>query len=170
MCGARSLRADLDQVRELDGAEVIARHDRSYDRGAQIEEPAYIETLVGVKHEARHHRRMDRLAKAALASKDLSRRAAECNANLGTITATLLRLLERYGAAQLQPAIDDALESGVPHPYAARVALERRSEARPLPPPLAVCLPPHVSQKDTPVRPHRLDTYDQLAGGSVELA
>jgi transposase len=165
-----TVRADLEQVRVLDGAEVIARHDRSYDRGAQIEEPAHIETLVGVKREARHHRGMDRLARAAPASEDLLRRAAERSANLGTITAALLRLLDRYGAAQLQAAIGDALESGVPHPNAVRLALERRREARQLPPPLAVCLPPHVRQKDTPVQPHRLDTYDQLAGDPDELA
>jgi hypothetical protein len=58
----------------------------------------------------------------------------------------------------------------VPHPNAVRLALERRREARQLPPPLAVCLPSHVRQKDTPVQPHRLDTYDQLAGDSDELA
>ncbi|CAN7807632.1 IS21 family transposase [Paraburkholderia hospita] len=165
-----TVRANLEQVRVLDGAEIIARHDRSFDRGAQIEERVHIETLVGVKREARHHRGMDRLAKAAPASQDLLRRAAERNANLGTITAALLRLLDRYGAAQLQAAIGDALESGVPHPNAVRLALERRREARQLPPPLAVCLPSHVRQKDTPVQPHRLDTYDQLAGDSDELA
>jgi Mu transposase-like protein len=165
-----TVRADLEQIRVLDGAEVIARHDRSYDRRTQIEEPAHIETLVGVKREARHHRGMDRLVRAAPASQELLRRAAERSANLGTITAALLRLLDRYGAAQLQAAIGDALERGVPHPNAVRLALERRREARQLPPPLAVCLPPHVRQKDTPVQPHRLDTYDQLAGGSDELA
>jgi hypothetical protein len=165
-----TVRADLAQVRVLDGGEVLACHPRSYDRGAQIEEPAHIETLAGIKREARHHRGMDRLAKAAPASQDLLRRAAERNANLGAITAALLRLLDRYGAAQLQAAILDALAVGVPHPNAVRLALERRREARQAPPPLAVCLPPHVRQKDTPVQPHRLDTYDQLAGGLDEHA
>jgi hypothetical protein len=33
---------------------------------------------------------------------DLSRRAAECSANLGTTTAALLRAFDRYGAAQLR--------------------------------------------------------------------
>ena len=91
-------------------------------------------------------------------------RAAERGGNLGTITAALLRLLDRYGAAELQAAILDALASGVPHPNAVRLALERRREARNDAPPVAACLPQHVKQKDTPVQPHRLDTYDDLTG------
>lgn len=34
-----TIRADLEQVRVLDGAEIIARHVRSYGRGEQIEAP-----------------------------------------------------------------------------------------------------------------------------------
>ena len=89
-------------------------------------------------------------------------RAGERGANLGTITAALLRLLDRYGATELQAATADALASGVPHPNAVGLALERRRETRNGAPPVAVCLPQHVKQKDTPVQPHRLDTYDQL--------
>ena len=55
-------------------------------------------------------------------------RAAERGANLGAITAALLRLLERYGAAALQDAILEALVRDVPHPNAVRLALERRRE------------------------------------------
>jgi len=165
-----TVRADPRQVRVLDGGEVLACHPRSYDRGAQIEDPAHIATLVGIKREARHHRGMDRLAKAAPASQDLMCRAAERGANLGNLTASLLRLLDRYGATELQAAILQALAQGVPHPNAVRLALERRREARHAPPPIPVCLPPHVRQKDTLVRPHRLDTYDQLAGDADDLA
>jgi hypothetical protein len=39
--------------------------------------------------------------------------AAKRSNNLGTITAALLRLLERYGAAELQAAILDALDRDV---------------------------------------------------------
>ena len=89
-------------------------------------------------------------------------RAAERGDNLGTITATLLRLLARYGAAELQIAIREALDRGVPHPNAVRLALERRREARGEPPPIAPALPARAQDRDTPVRPHALNTYDQL--------
>ena len=82
--------------------------------------------------------------------------------NLGAITAALLRLLDRYGAAELEAAIGEALARGVPHPNAVRLALENRREQRQLPPPVAIDLPAHVKARDTPVRPHQLDAYDQL--------
>ena len=159
-----TVRADPVRVRVLDGGEILADHPRSYDRKAQVEDPTHIGTLVEHKRRARQHRGIDRLAKAAPSSRDLLIRAAERGGNLGTITAALLRLLDRYGAAELQAAILDALASGVPHPNAVRLALERRREARNDAPPVAACLPQHVKQKDTPVQPHRLDTYDDLTG------
>jgi hypothetical protein len=133
-----------------------------------LEKPEHIKTLVERKRQARHHRGQDHLARAAPASRDLLIGAAERGGNLGTITAALLRLLDRYGAAELQAAILEALAAGVPHPNAVRLALERRREARHESPPVACCLPQHVKQKDSPVQAHRLDTYDQLTGDGDE--
>ena len=155
--------ADLQQVRVLDGAQLLASHTRSYDRGQQLEDTAHIETRLEHKRQARRHRGTDRLAKAAPGSTVLLTRAAVRGDNLGTITAALLRLLERYGASELQAAIEDALERGVPHPNAVRLALERRREELHLPPPVAVSLPEHVQQRDPQVKPHALNSYDQLA-------
>ena len=113
--------ADPHEVRIVDGAQVLACHRRSYDKGAQIEDPAHIQALVDDKRAARQHRGTDRLAQAAPASQTLLMRAAERGGNLGTITAALLRLLDRYGAADLQAAILEALERDVPHPNAVRL-------------------------------------------------
>ncbi len=87
--------ADVHQVRIIDATQVLACHARSYDRGAQIENPAHIQDLVDYKRRARHHRGADRLSHAAPASRELLIRAAERGENLGTITAALLRLLDR---------------------------------------------------------------------------
>jgi hypothetical protein len=149
-------------VRILDGAEVIAEHPRSYDQGAQIEDAAHIAGLVAHKRQARHHRAQDRLAHAAPASRELLIQAAQRGDNLGSITAALLRLLDRYGAAELQAAIGEALARAVPHPNAVRLALERRREARNQPPPLPIALPPDQRLRKLVVRPHHLDDYDQL--------
>jgi hypothetical protein len=140
----------------------LARHRRSYDKGAQIEDHAHVEALVADNRAARRHRGTDRLAKAAPASQTLLVSAAERGDNLGTITAALLRLLDRYGAAELDASIIEALDRGVPHPNAVRLALERRREQRQEAPPVAVDLPAHVKTRDTPVKPHRLEAYDQL--------
>jgi transposase len=160
--------ADLHQVRIVDGPHILACHPRSYDKGVQVEEPAHIEALVQYKRAARRHRATNDLALAAPASQTLLLQAAELGHNLGTITATLMRLLERYGATELQAAITDALQSGVPHPNAVCLALERRREQRNQPPPVAVNLPKHVQEKDAPVRPHSLDIYDQLKDAAAD--
>ena len=141
---------------------MLACHRRSYDRGAQIGQQADVQALVEQKHAARQHRATDRLAQAAQASQTLLVRAAERGANLGTITAALMRLLERYGPATLQAAILEALARDVPHPNAVRLALERRREAHGDAPPVAVVLPAHVRDRDAAVRPHALETHDQL--------
>ena len=154
--------ADPDTVRIVDGAQILARHRRSYGRGEQIEDPAHIAALVAQKRQARRHRATDRLVRAVPEAEALLVRAAARGDQLGAITAALMRLLDRYGAGELQAAIRDALQRGVPHPNAVRLALEHRREARHQPPPVAPALPAHIRAKDTPVRPARLDLYDQL--------
>jgi transposase len=154
--------ADPHEVRIVDGAEVLAVHPRSYDKGAQIEAATHVHDLVEQKRAARQHRATDRLAHAAPASQTLLVRAAERGANLGAITAALIRLLDRTSAADLQAAILEALERDVPHPNAVRLAIERRREQRGQAPHVALVLPAHVQLRDAPVRPHALETYDQL--------
>ncbi len=154
--------ADPHEVRIVDGAEVLARHRRSYDKGAQVEDADHVQALVDDKRAARQHRATDRLAQAAPASQALLVRAAERGASLGTITAALLRLLERFGAAALQAAILEALARDVPHPNAVRLALERHRGLHGNAPPVALVLPAHVQARDAPVQPHALEPYDQL--------
>ena len=104
----------------------------------------------------------DRLSHAAPAALELLKAAAARGHNLGAITAALLRLLERYGAAALQAAIGEALQRDVPHPNAVRLALERAREEQGLPPPTALCLSEEVARRDAPVRSHELASYDRI--------
>jgi transposase len=157
-----SVLADPHEVRIVDGAEVLAVHRRSYDKGAQIEAADHVQALVEQKRAAREHRATDRLAHAVPASQTLLARAAERGANLGAITSALIRLLDRNSAADLQAAILEALERDVPHPNAVRLALEHRREQRGQAPQADLALPEHVQRRDAPVRPHALETYDQL--------
>ena len=89
-------------------------------------------------------------------------RAAERGDNLGAITALLIRLLDQYGAGELEAAIRDALDRDVPHPNAVRLVIERRRHDRQQAPPIAPPLPAHLRARDTVVKPHALETYDQL--------
>jgi transposase len=161
-----SVLADDRRVRVFDGAQEIADHPRSYDSGVQIEDPAHIHALVEHKRQAHAHRGVDRLSHAAPAAARLLERAAERGHNLGTITAALLRLLDRYGASALQAAIEQALSQGVPHPNAVRLALERAREEQGRPPPTALCLSDAVAQRDAPVRSHTLASYDEIVNAA----
>jgi transposase len=159
---AVTVRADTTQVRVLDGDQVLAIHRRSFDRGGQIEEPRHIEELKQRKAAARQHRGVNSLTRAVPAAQALLERAAAAGAHIGAITREMEHLLERFGAPDLQAAILEALDGGVAHPNAVRVCLERRRLQRGAPAPVASCLPEHVRNKDAAVRPHPLDTYDQL--------
>lgn len=154
--------ADLQQVRILNGQEIVATHKRSFDRGAQIENPEPIAKLVEHKHHASQHRNTDRLTQAIPQSRELLALAAERGEPLGRISTTLLSLLDRYGVTELQAAVQEALQRGVPHPNAVRLALERRREERNEPPPVDLLLPSHVQSRDTVILPHDLETYDQI--------
>jgi hypothetical protein len=154
--------ADPHEVRVVDGSTVLACYPRSYDRDAQVELPGHVEALVEQKAAARQHRATDRLVQAAPASQTLLIRAAERGANLGAITAALMRLLAQTSAAEMQAAILEALQRGVPHPNAVRLALARRREQRGDPPAVGVALPAHLQARDTSMQPHALETYDQL--------
>ncbi|MBL0087676.1 MAG: IS21 family transposase [Ideonella sp.] len=153
--------ADEQWVRVLDGATELARHRRCWDSHAQIEDDAHVQRLVDAKRAGRAHRACDRLAQAAPASAILLQRAGARGENLGSITASLMRLLERWGAAALQAAITEALAQDVAHPNAVRLALERARAASGEPPPVALVLPEHVAKRDAPVRTHDLRSYDR---------
>ncbi|MGZ8160259.1 MAG: hypothetical protein ACXWT4_15825 [Methylobacter sp.] len=102
------------------------------------------------------------MTQAVPQSRELLTQAAERGESLGRLSTALLNLLDRYGVVELQAAVQDALQRGVPHPNAVRLALERQREARELPPPVEITLPSHVQNRDTIIQPHNLETYDQI--------
>jgi hypothetical protein len=71
----------------------------------------------------------------------------------------LLKLLEQYGAAALRRAIVEALQRNTPR--AASVAFPLRRQPRSTP--LAIDLSRHPEAQSLDVRPHDLETYDELA-------
>lgn len=154
--------ASPTEVRVMVGGECIARHPRSYDKGQQIENPEHIEALVRRKRQAREHRGKDRLFHAVPSSQALLERAAERGDNLGSIVATLLRILDQYGATETEQAVIESLSRGVSHPHGVRQALERRREARERPTPMAIDLDKYPKAKAIAVKSHDLSLYDQL--------
>jgi transposase len=160
--------ASLERVRILDGQRIIADHPRSFDRGAQVEEPKHIEDLVGYKRAARAHRAQDRLQHAAPSAKSLFLCAGERGAHLGVLTRGLLELLERHGAAALEAAIAAALGEDSAHLGAVRHFIDAQAHARGKPPPVAVVLPADARLRELHVRAHALRDYEQLTPESPD--
>jgi hypothetical protein len=151
----------------VDGQQVLATHRRCWDKGQQIEVEAHVEELVQHKRAGRAHRDTDRLVHAIPQIQTLLNEAAKRGEPLGRTASQLQELLDVHGRTQMTAAVADALNRGVPHPNAVRLALERQRQAQTppsTPPPLGVALPEHVRQRDIAVRPHSLSGYDQLIG------
>lgn len=161
---ALTVLADTQTVRILDAQVVLASHVRSYDKGQQIEIASHITDLVERKAQAHAQRGMGHLRQAVPASVELLTQAGARGENLGSITAALLRLVDRYGATEVQTAVLTALARKVPHPNAVRLALEAQREARQVPPAVAVQLSEKVRLRDTVIHAHPLASYDQLSG------
>src|SRR5215472_18781042 len=148
-------------VRILDGAAEIARHHRSYDRHEEILQPAHQEALLKAKRKAFDATPGGRLAQAVPDSKTLLDLAFSQGESAGSQTAQLLKLRDLYGAAALRNAIREALERNTPR--ASSVAFLLRRQLRSTSPRLAVDLSRHPEAQSIDVRPHDLETYDELA-------
>jgi len=153
--------ADLDQIRVVDGNDVVATHARSWDRGQQIEQADHLQRLVDEKRRAREHRGLDRLARAVTSSQAFLRTVAERGDNVGSSTARLLQLLDAVGAAELEEALGEAIARDTVHVGAVRQIVDRRRAARGLPPPVSIPVT-RGEHAGLVVKPHPLSTYDAL--------
>jgi transposase len=154
--------ATLERVRILDGAEVVAVHERSLDRDRQIEDPAHVEALVEHKRQARRQRGIDRLYHAAPATQELFRELAARRANFGAATTALVRLLDLYGAAALEAAVREAIARDAPHVGAVRQVLDQSRSRQGRPPALGAAIGSDPRIRDIVVKPHALTDYDRI--------
>lgn len=152
--------ADLTQLRILNGAEVIAVHVRSFDKGAQVEREEHINALWLAKTHAKLHRGQDRLSVASDHTPTFLQQSIERGHVLKTTVRLLNQLLDDYGRAELHGALKEALNAQSPYPQAVQQVLERRRDEQHQPPPLAVAVPDKVKQYS--VKAVKLSDYDQL--------
>jgi transposase len=156
-----TLVASERDVRVLDGAVEVARHARSFDRGQRIEEPKHLAALGEHKRAARELRGRDRLRAACPRAADLLGALAHRGAPVGHHTTRLLKLLDAYGAAELDTAIAEALARGTASAESVAHICDQRARARKqLPPVMLVHDDPRVT--DLRVTPHKLTAYDAL--------
>jgi transposase len=157
-----TLVASEHTVRILDGSTEVACHARSYDRGQRIEIAAHLAALTAAKHRAHDLRGRDRLRQACPQADAFLDALARRGEALARHTLALLRLLEQYGAADLDAALADALARGALSAPSVAHLLDQRARARQAPPPLPVLLAVDPRVRDLRVIPHRLTDYDAL--------
>ena len=148
-------------VRITRNGALIAEHPRSWGKGEQIEQPEHVAELVDFKRAARTHRGLDRLHHACPHAAAFFAAVAERSGNLGAATTGLTRLLDLYGAAEVDTALQIATDSNSAHLPAMRQILEQRRHSLGHPPPIAIPVADRRA-RDIVVRPHRLDSYDQI--------
>lgn len=148
-------------VRLLDGTEEVARHDRSYDKGQRVEERAHLDALAGEKRRGADLRAKDVLRTAVKQAPAFLDALVTRTSSLGHDVSRLLQLLERYGARELDAALEDALAKGAVSVASVAHLLDARARRRKQPPPLAVVVPESV--RHLRVTAHELSDYDSLA-------
>jgi hypothetical protein len=146
-------------VRIVDGSIEIARHTRSYDRHQLVLDPAHQEAVLKIKRKAFRSAPSGRLELAVPESKALLDLAFAQGESAGAQTAQLTKLLEEYGATALRRAVVEALQRNTPR--ASSVAFLLRRQPRPTL--VALDLSHHPQAQSLDIRPHDLETYDELA-------
>ena len=149
-------------VRVLDGLEEVASHERSYDKGKQVEDSAHLADLVEHKRRAKKGRATSRLVHAAPTTEKLLEELALRGENLGSLVNRFMQLLSTYGAERLERAAREALSRGAPHPRSVRLILERERIDQGRVPIIPVELPDDPKVRGISVRPHELSSYDGL--------
>jgi transposase len=159
-----TLIASETEVRIVDavGAEV-ARHARSYDRGAVIEDAAHLAALAREKRRAHDLRGRDRLRRACREADGFIDAIAQRGEPLAGHVARVTQLLDRYGAGEVDAALAEALKRGAISAASVAHILDQRARRRGAPPPIDVVLPDDPRVRDLRVTPHALAPYDALS-------
>lgn len=157
-----TLVASEHEVRVLDGAVEVARHVRSYDRARKVEHPPHLQALGEHKRAARELRGRDRLRSVCPSADAFLGAIAHRGDPVGHHTARLLKLLDGYGASDLDVALADALERGAVSAESVAHICDQRARARKRPPPVMLM---HGDPRVTELRvtPHKLAAYDALS-------
>jgi len=159
-----TLVASESAVRLLDAAgQEAARHARSWDRAAVVEDAAHLAGLAKKKRHARDLRGRDHLRTVCRNADGFIDELARRGEPLGGAVIRLTRLLDGYGATELDSALEEALTRGAVSAISVAHILDRRARARRRPPPLDVTLPDDPRVRDLRVIPHALTAYDALS-------
>lgn len=153
-----TLVADDREVRLLDGARVVARHERSYGKRQIIEVAAHRAALVAERRAAADLKGRDRLRAATPEFGTLLERWALAGPSLAIQVTRAIKLLDLCGDDIFAAAVAEVVARGLRDTGALAVAADRLRRDRGRPVPVEIPLPAHIDDRD--VIPHDLETYD----------
>ena len=155
----RTLVVEERVIRVLDGATVIAEHERSFGRRQLIELAAHRTALLAERRAARDLKGRDRLRAVAPMFGLIVERWGASGSSLGRRVFQSIKLLDLYGDEVFAAAAADIDARGLADVGALAIACEQRRKDRKLPVPIELVLPAHLD--DTDVIPHDLESYDE---------
>jgi hypothetical protein len=160
---ALTLSASDTRVRILEGDRIVAEHTRSYDRARRIEKPAHRQSLLQQKRKALGASASQRLVSCVPESETFLERAFQRGESVARLTPQLLELLDDYGKDELREVVRIALERNTPRVSSLRFLLNKRRAVRKRTPPLPVQLSKRPELGDIYIKPHPLESYDELS-------
>lgn len=149
-------------VRICDAEQVLAVHSRCLESGKTLEDAAHIEALRKEKHQAREPAVLRRLGLAGPAAREFIGRLAARGGAMGPTLIRLERLLDLFGAAELQAALQTLSSQPTAEVHDVHLLLDQRKRQLDLPPPIGVPLPDDSPLRAVTVVPHSLSSYDSL--------
>lgn len=158
-----TLIASETMIRIIDGATEIARHARTWDRARVVELPEHIAALARDKRAAHEFRGRDRLRGACPNAAAFVDALALRGDPIAGHTARLGRLLDLYGATELDAALADVISRGAISAESVAHVLDQRRRAHRLPPRIQMEISAEVRARDVSLTPHALGPYDALS-------
>lgn len=156
------VRADEKGVRFIEGVDVIATHQRSFERGQVIEDPRHVEALIERRKSAQPTRRKDRLAALSEESAAYLREVSRSRKSLEHEVRQLLRLVRLYSEAEVTEGMKTALGARQFGARYVRFFIDKSRFARGLGEPPEPITTGNKRADAVTVKPHNLETYDAL--------
>jgi len=156
------VRADQQSVRVIAEQSEVARHVRCWDRRRAIEDPAHRADLVARRTGAQGPRRRDHIAGLAPECRAYLQEIARQRIQLDNEVRKLVRLIERYGEADLIEGIRRALVARSFGAHYVRACIDQARFARGLGEPPEPIVTGNHAADSLVIEPHNLETYDAL--------
>jgi transposase len=157
-----TLLAGDTEIRILDAANEIARHERSWDRGRRITDPGHVDALLASKRKALESTACSPLEIAVPAVRAFLDAAFPSVRSSATLLGHLTRLHSLYGSELLATALREATERNTPTLASVEFLIERARRDQHRTPPIQIDLSERPELAALHVQPHPLEVYDRL--------